>query len=259
MQALIFKQMKKVRYYKEFTDDFAQSKNQSFNLPDDYEYIKTDFLSKFLSVFVYSLAVIFSSIYLRLFLHLRFSGKEKLKKVKGGYFIYGNHTQSVGDVFIPALAALPRRIYTIVSTANYGIPVIGKILRPLGALPIIPTLEGMRNLETAIKTRAENNHPIVVYPEAHVWDYYTGIRPFADTSFKYPVKLNMPVFSMTATYKKSRLFKKPIINVIIDGPFYPEGEAVKSKAKSLHDKVYNSMLLAAKESDYSFIEYKKKA
>ena len=145
--------MKQVRYYKEFTDDFTESKNQSFSLAQDYEYIKKGFWARFASIIIYTLAVIFSSIYLRVFLHLRFSGKDKFKKVKGGFFIYGNHTQSVGDVFIPALATLPRRIYTIVSTANYGIPIIGKILRPLGALPIIPTLKGMKNLEAAIKHR----------------------------------------------------------------------------------------------------------
>ncbi|MBO4693470.1 MAG: 1-acyl-sn-glycerol-3-phosphate acyltransferase [Clostridia bacterium] len=249
--------MREVRYYNDYTDDFSKSKNQSFKLPNDYEHIKTGFFSKLSSVVVYTLAIVFSSICLRIFLHLRFSGKNKFKKVNGGFFIYGNHTQSVGDVFIPALAAFPRRIYTVASTANYGIPVIGKILRPLGALPVIPTLKGISNLETAIKKRAEENHPIVIYPEAHVWDYYTGIRPFPDTSFKFPVKLDMPVFSMTATYKKSKFFKKPIINIIIDGPFYPEGETVKGKAQSLHDKVYESLTANAKQSNFSYIEYKK--
>ncbi len=249
--------MKKVRYYNEFTDDFSVSKSQDFTLPDSYEYIKTDFLSRLLSGIIYFLAIVFSSVYLRIFLHLKISGKSKFKEVKGGFFIYGNHTQSVGDVFIPALAVLPRRIYTIVSTANYGIPLIGKILRPLGALPIIPTLKGMKKLENAIKTRAETGHPIVIYPEAHVWDYYTGIRPFPVTSFKFPVKLNMSAFSMTATYKKSKVFKRPIINVIIDGPFYPEGDTAKGKTQDLHDKVYGSMLNNAKKSNYNYIEYKK--
>lgn len=249
--------MGEIRYYKEFTDDFSKSKNQDFILDDGYEFVKTDFLSRLRAGLTYSLAVAFSSVYLKLFLHLKITGREKLKTVKSGYFIYGNHTQSVGDVFMPALAAFPRRIYTIVSTANYGIPLIGKILRPLGAIPIIPTVRGMRNFEEAVKKRAEDNHPIVIYPEAHVWDYYTGIRPFADTSFKYPVKLNMPVFSMTSTYRKSKIFKRPVINVIIEGPFYPDGETNKGRAKDLHDKVYGSMLNAAKESNFSFIEYKK--
>ena len=246
-----------VRYYKEFTDDFAISKSQNFTLPDSYKFIKTDLFSKTVSALIYSLAVIISSVYLKLFLHLTFSGREKFKNVRGGYFIYGNHTQSVGDVFIPALAAFPKRIYTIVSTANYGIPVIGKILRPLGALPIIPTLKGMKNLEEAIRKRAQDNHPIVIYPEAHVWDYYTGIRPFPDTSFKFPVKIDMPAFSMTATYRKSKIFKRPIIKVIIGGPFYGEGDTLKGKAHDLHDKVYNSMICVAKESNIDYIQYKK--
>lgn len=249
--------MKKVRYYNEFTDDFSVSKKQDFTLPDSYKYIKTGFLFRIWSAVVYGTLVTAAGIYLRLFLHLRFRGRSKFKSVKGGFFIYGNHTQSFGDVFAPALAASPRRIYTIASTANYGIPVIGRILRPLGALPIIPSLSGMKNLEAAIKTRAQANHPIVIFPEAHVWDYYTGIRPFPDTSFKFPAKLNMPVFSMTTTYKKSKFFKKPVMEAVIDGPFYPEGETVRQKAGNLHEKVYNAMLAAAKSSNYDYIEYKK--
>ena len=249
--------MKKVRYYNEFTDDFSVSKKQDFTLPDSYRYIKKGFLFKIWSAVVYCTLVTAAGIYLRLFLHLRFVGKSKFKSVKGGFFIYGNHTQSFGDVFAPALAASPRRIYTIASTANYGIPVIGKLLRPLGALPIIPSLSGMKNLEAAIKIRVEDNHPIVIFPEAHVWDYYTGIRPFPDTSFKFPAKLSLPVFSMTTTYKKSKLFKRPVMKTVIDGPFYPEGETVRQKAAYLHDRVYNAMLDAAKTSDCDYIEYKK--
>ncbi|MBR5923668.1 MAG: 1-acyl-sn-glycerol-3-phosphate acyltransferase [Clostridia bacterium] len=250
--------MKRVRYYKEFTDDFSVSRNQDITLPDSYEYVKTGFLFKIWSAIVYGTLVSIAGVYLKLFLHLRFRGKEKFKSVKGGFFIYGNHTQSFGDVFIPALAAMPRRIYTIASQANYGIPVIGKILRPLGALPIIPTLSGMKNLEAAIKTRAESNHPIVIFPEAHVWDYYTGIRPFPDTSFKFPAKLGMPAFCMTATYKKSRFFKRPVIEVVIDGPFYPNGESVKQKASFLHGEIYGAMCEAADRSNCNYIEYRKK-
>lgn len=249
--------MSKVRYYSSFTDDFEQSANQNFKLPEDYKWIRTDIFSKFLSGLIYGLAIIFGGAYCRLFLHIKIKGRKNLKGIKEGFFIYGNHTQPVGDVFIPALCVWPKRIYTVVSAANYGIPVIGKILPFLGALPIDDSLHGIKQLNQAIEQRLEKRRPVVIYPEAHVWAYYTDIRPFADTSFKFPVKFNKPSFSMTVTYKKSRLFKRPVTEVFLDGPFYPKGDTAKDKASDLHTLVYRIMQERSKNSDMQYIEYKK--
>lgn len=250
--------MKKVRYYSSFTDDFEESANQGYTLPEDYKWVRTDIWSKFLSGLIYGLAVIFGGAYCKFFLHMKVIGRKKLKGMKGDFFIYANHTQPVGDVFIPALAVLPKRIFTVVSPANYGIPVIGKVLPYLGALPITDTLHGMKELNGAIEKRLKGNHPVCIYPEAHVWEYYTGIRPFPETSFKFPVKYKKPVFAMTVTYKKSKVFKRPVMELFVDGPFYAEGETAKEKVKNLHEKVLGTMLKRSRNSNVSFIEYKPK-
>ena len=248
----------KVRYYNSFADDFEQSSNQNFQLPDNYKWVRTDIISKLLSGFIYGLAVVFGGIYCRCFLHMKIKGSKNVKGIKGGFFIYGNHTQPVGDVFIPALCVLPKRIYTVVSTANYGIPVIGKLLPFLGALPIVNSINGVKKLNNAMEYRLEKGHPIVIYPEAHVWEYYTEIRPFPDTSFRFPVKFDKPSFAMTATYKKSKLFKRPIMEVFLDGPFYPEGNTAKEKAIDLHQKIFNSLKQRSRNSNYNYIEYQAK-
>lgn len=250
--------MKEVRYYSSYTDDFEESANQNYKLPDDYKWVRTDIVSKFLSGLIYGLAVIFGGAYCKLFLHMKVKGRKNLKGMKGDFFIYGNHTQPVGDVFIPALCVLPKRIFTVVSTANYGIPVIGKILPYLGALPIVDSLHGFKELNKAIEVRLKKNHPIVIYPEAHVWEYFTEIRPFPETSFKFPVKLNKPAFAMTVTYRKSKVFKRPIMEVFLDGPFYPQGDNSKEKTKNLHKQVMNVMKKRSKNSNYTYIAYKQK-
>ncbi len=248
--------MKEVRYYSSFTDDFEKSANQNFKLPDDYKWVRTDTVYKFLSGLIYGLAVIFGGAYCKFFLHMKVKGRKNLKCVKGDFFIYGNHTQPVGDVFIPALCVLPKRIYTVVSTANYGIPVIGKLLPLLGALPIVNSLRGIKELKKAMEQRLKKRCPIVIYPEAHVWEYYTDIRPFSDTSFKFPVKFDKPAFAMTATYRKSKFFKRPIMEVFLDGPFYPSGDTVKEKTANLHTKVFSAMQERSKNSSFKYIEYK---
>ncbi len=250
--------MKETRYYSSFTEDFEQSANQDFKLPENYKWVRTDIVSKFLSALIYGLAVIFGGAYCKFFLHMRVRGRKNLKGMKGDFFIFGNHTQPIGDVFIPALCVLPKRIYTVVSTANYGIPVIGRVLPYLGALPIEGTLHGVKELNKAIKQRLDKQHPIVIYPEAHVWEYYTEIRPFPDTSFKFPVKFDKPSFAMTVTYRKAKHFKRPIMEVFIDGPFYPQGNTVKEKTESLHSQIYSIMQQRSENSNENFIIYKKR-
>lgn len=247
-----------VRYYSSYTDDFEQSSNQNFELAEDYKWVRTDFISHFMSGLIYGLAIIFGGLYCRLFLHQRIKGRNNLKGVKGGFFIYGNHTQPVGDVFIPALCVLPKRIYTVVSPANYGIPVIGKLLPFLGAIPTAKSLHEAKEFNKAVNYRIEKGHPVVIYPEAHVWEYYTKIRPFSDTSFKFPVKFDKPAFAMTVTYRKSKVFKRPIMEVFIDGPFYPNGNTPKERTANLHNQVYNAMNERIKNSNFRFIEYKQK-
>lgn len=250
--------MRKVRYYESFSQDFEFTKNQNYTIPKDYKWIRTDIASRILSAVIYGLALIIGHFYCRLYLHLKIHGKNKLKSVNGGYFMYGNHTQPFGDIFIPALCAFPKRIYTVVSEANYGIPIIGHILPFLGALPITEALHGIRSFGSAVENRLKASHPVVIYPEAHVWKYYSGVRPFPTASFKYPVKYEAPSFSFTAVYKKSKLFRRPLCEVFIDGPFYPEGNTVKEKAAALHKKIHTAMCKRCESGNYSYIEYIKR-
>ncbi len=245
--------IKKVFYYESLQDDFFDD-GKEHKLSDDYIWIRKDLLSRFLSAFIYVLALIFSNIYCRLFLHIKIIGAKKVRKQKGGFFLYGNHTQPIGDVFNPALVCFPKRIYTVVSAANMDLPIIGKILPFLGALPIPKTIGGMKSFQQAIECRINKGHPVIIYPESHVWEYYTGIRPFSAVSFKYPVNLNTSVFCMTTTYQKRKFFKKPKITIFIDGPFTAEGSK-KEKADKLCNSVYECMLNRSKQSNCNYIEY----
>ncbi len=246
-----------VRYYSSFNEDFVETKDQNYVLPEDYEYDRRGFFFKLVSGIVYGTAYIVSKVWCRLFLHVRFKGREKMKGYRG-YFIYGNHTQPVGDVFIPALASSPRRIYTVVSPANMALPVIGKILPHLGALPLPQTLSGMRRFTAAMEKRLDDGKVVTVYPEGHVWEYYEGIRPFVKGAFSYPVKYKRPVFSMTVTYKKRRR-GRPAATVYIDGPFMPdESLGARASASKLEARVRFAMEERSAECDAEYIEYIKK-
>lgn len=254
------KKERPIRCYHTFTDDFVESKDQDCKVPEGYEWIKTSFFEKVLSAIIYAVAVVFALFYCRLFLHLRIKNRKVVKQaIKEGAFVYANHTQPLGDVFTPALVLFPNRIYTIVSPANLSIPFIGKILPYLGALPIPSNLHEMRKFNEAVEKRVKDGHCVIVYPEAHVWEYYTGIRPFPTTSFGYPIKYGKAAYSLTVTYQKRGNGKgRPKMVIYADGPFLP-GDSVpqREKASTLRDQIFQRMTERSKNSNAEYIRYEK--
>ena len=55
---------------------------------------------------------------------------------------------------------------------------LGNSIQLLGAIPIPNNKNGMKNFINAIETHINKKHSITIYPEAHIWPYYTKIRPF---------------------------------------------------------------------------------
>ena len=249
----------KIYYYKSFNDDFIQSKNQNYQLKENYEWINNNISYKICSKILYCLAYIFGFFYNKFILHVKFENKKILKKYKNsGYFMYGNHTQPIGDIFNPALVCSPKRIYAIVSPANLGVACIGPLLPMLGALPVPNNVTGTKKLFSSIVKRIQQKNCVVIYPEGHVWEYYTKIRPFSSTSFKFPVYCNVPAFCMTTTYYKRKFSKKPGIIVYIDGPFIPdEALSKKENEEKIHKQIYDCMQNRSKNSRYEYIKYEK--
>ena len=108
----------------------------------------------------------------------------------------------------------------------------------------------------ALDQRCQAGIPIVIYPEAHIWPFYTRIRNFPQTSFQYPIREGKPAFSFTTVYRKRKIRKTPKIVVKVDGPFWAEGNLpMKLAAKRLRDQVFDTMVVRAEESDCEYIKY----
>ena len=138
-------------------------------------------------------------------------------------------------------------------------PYLGRVTPSMGALPLPDGMDGYGNFLKAIETRINEGRAVVIYPEAHIWPYYTHIRPFADTSFHYPIKYQAPVFCFTNTYQKRKIGKKPKIVTYVDGPFFPnEDIPLRGRKKELRDRVYECMSERAKLSTVEQIKYIKR-
>ena len=249
---------RKIIYYNTYKDDVVKSKKQDYKIKENYKWIHKNIFYNIFSKVIFLIAKFISFIYCKVFLRVEIENKDILKKFKNtGYFIYGNHTQTLGDVFTPFIIT-KKRVYTLASQANLGIPFLGRFLSAGGALIIPKELSKTKEFIKAINEKIKENDAVVIYPEEHLWPYYTKIRQFENTSFKFPVLNNVPSFCMTTTYYKRKNKSKPGIKVYIDGPFFPnEKLGLRDREKELHDNIYNKMVERSKNSNYEYIKYEK--
>lgn len=186
--------------------------------------------------------------------------QERARSGKGcGYFLYGNHTNAIADALIPSMISLLSEktdAYVIVHPNNVSMPVLGRITPCLGALPLPDDGEAARNFLEAVEREIGKGNSITIYPEAHIWPYCTRIRNFPDTSFRYPIQQDAPVFCFTNTYHRGRKGRGIEIITYVDGPFYGK-DALKGKArrKDLRDRVYETMVERSQENTLILVEY----
>ena len=255
------KNQKKVIYYhNELEDEFSEAKIKAKKIDESYHYEDsvTRKLSHLLCYIV--LARPIAWVYLKLKYGHKIVNRKVLKDARGrGYFLYGNHTHAIADALIPSMVNFPVATYVIVHPNNVSMPVLGKITPSLGAIPLPDDAKATKNFLKKLKDSIEKKHCVMIYPEAHIWPYYTKIRPFEDTSFRYPVRYETPVYCLTNTYQKRWLSKKPKIVTYIDGPFFSDVNASeKERKKQLRDQVYAKMKERSKNNTVQVIEYIKR-
>ncbi len=244
-------------YQDEVNDEFSEVKIEPRIIDENYKYIhKNPFWNMGAFIIQNIILVPIRILYAKIKFKITYIGKEKLKKYKkSGYFVYVNHTQPFGDTLIPSIPIYPKRNFFIVNPENVSMKILGNFVQMMGAIPIPSNLDAMKNFKKAIEKTIRDNHAITIYPEAHIWPYYTKIRPFKNTSFTYPVELDVPAFCMTNTYQRQKNNKVKIVSYI-DGPFFADKTLPKiSQKKDLRDKIYNQMVIQSKNSNIEVIKY----
>ena len=255
----------KVFYYSDpVNDDFAGTNINTCHVPACFCYIHKSVAYKILCFIVYYI-IAFPLVWLmaKLFLGLKLKNRKNVKKAEGGFFLYGNHTNML-DAYIPSIASFPKKGYIVAGPDTVSIPGIKLLVVMLGAMPLPSELKGYRAFIDAINTRIKEGASVTVYPEAHIWPYYTGIRPFPDTSFRYPVANGAPGIAMVTTYRKRKglfaLCKRPGMTVTFSEPMKADSSLPQKQAqKELRNRVFDFMNTVSKETEQvSYIRYEQK-
>ena len=258
---------KLIYYTDELNVEFSTAQIKPRKIDGSYPYVKNSPAEKAAHFLLYDvLARPIGRLMMKIIYHHKIVNRKAIKEVgKRGYFLYGNHTNVGADPFVPSYVTYPACPYVIVHPNNISMPVAGKLVEHLGALPLPDDKDAMKHFREAIHYRIKNGSPVVIYPEAHIWPYYTDIRPFKDTSFHYPVDLQAPVFCFTNTYQKKRFGIGVKMVTYVDGPFYPvpvnadgSKNSPKAQRKELRDRVYGVMKERAKQNTVTLVTYIKK-
>lgn len=254
------KKQQVIYYSDELNDEFSTAKITPKKIDGNYKYIHKSIFKKFTHFFWYRMvAYPIAFLYLKLWYRHKIIGKKQIKKEKGGYILYGNHTHAMCDALIPTFVSYPKHAYVIVHPNNVSMPFLGRITPSLGAIPLPDDLDSSKNFVEALKYRVGEDKCVMIYPEAHIWPFYTKIRPFTSLSFRYPVQFNKPVYCFTNTYQKRRFVKHPRIVTYVDGPFYPNSEkSAKENRENLRNIVYETMVKRSENNSQEVIKYIKK-
>lgn len=250
--------LKTYYYTDELEDEFSDAKITPKTIDKNYSY-KIDTTSKKLAhIFWYHIvAKPLAKAFLWIKYRHKIIGKEKLAKVKNqGFFMYANHTNAAADALIPTMVAKPTEVFVIVHANNVSMPVLGRVTPYLGALPLPDDREALKNFLAETERKISEKKCVMIYPEAHIWPYYTKIRPFTEKSFRYPVQYDCPVMCFTNTYQKRKHGHKPMIVTYVDGPFYPDKNLKGSaRKKELRDRVYETMTMRSKNNNIELAKY----
>lgn len=252
----------KLYYNDERNDDFTDYK-APLDRPVDktYRYESRNPFFRFFSFVLYYLIAVPVLWIICLFANgIRVKGRKNLRSVKGGCVIYSNHVHTLDCAFALVCAAAPRRCYIVCNPDAVHMPVVRHIVKMLGALPVPDDFAAFKNFTKAVDNNLKKGRTLVVMPEAHIWPYYTGIRPFSSTSFSYAAKNNVPAVPVCVVFRKPKgpfkKYLKPRATIKVGKPVYPEENlSVKANASAMRDAVYDFMVEASRHNETALYDY----
>lgn len=249
-----------IYYDDELNDEFAFDSIQTRKIGGGYVYVHRSLWKKITRFFWYRIVAFpVAFLYLKLQFRHTIVNRRVVRKAKGtSFFLYGNHTHNLCDALIPSFVAFPRSVRVVVHPNNVSMPVLGALTPSLGAIPLPDDRASTQHFLECIETRVREKNVITIYPEAHIWPFYTKIRPFTSLSFRYPVQYDVPSFCFTNVYRKRRFSKNPRIVTYVDGPFFADKSLPpKERREDLRNRIFNAMTERAKLNNIELIQYVK--
>jgi 1,2-diacylglycerol 3-alpha-glucosyltransferase len=166
-------------------------------------------------------------------LHIRKPGFRRRLRSKGAIVVC-NHVHMLDSTML-STALFPRRVFFTSLQSNFFMPVIGKLIRVLGAVPIPSGPHELNELFDELSKLAQKRI-ICFYPEGSLIPNCQKLRPFKRGAFMLAVKTGVPILPATITRRDPEgilKLRRQRLTLSLGQPLYPdqslsEKEAVNS-------------------------------
>lgn len=198
----------------------------NYKVDKNYRFVNQNAFFRLASSFVfYVIAIPFLTVVSRLFFGLKITGKKNFRFLKGGAVTVTNHVHYLDSPMV-ACTLFPRRPFFATLKSNFEIPVIRRLVRLLGGVPIPESPKALHAFMESMRRELVKGRIVHFYPEASLWPWADNIRPFKNGAFHLAVKSNVPVVPMVFTFRDAKWpvsiwRKKPLITMKIGEPEYP--------------------------------------
>ena len=173
--------MRHTYYYRDLQqDDFAGNDIVQRPLPHNFQYLVRGSLPRaaaFLLHHVVATPIVFAV--QKLYYRERIVNRSCIRPyLRRGVYLYGNHTRRAGDAFAPHRVTFPHKAYIVTGQDAFSLPGLRWVVKALGGLPLPKTKAQAHAFSASLRELSKSKQSVALYPEAHIWPYYTGIRPF---------------------------------------------------------------------------------
>lgn len=176
---------------------------------------------------------------LRLIYGFHITGKENYEKLNGGAVMVYNHVHCL-DCIMAACAITRNRIFYVTIQQNCDIPVVGALIKLLGAWPLPQNASGYRMYKSRCKQALKSGNIVVVCPEGERKKTYEELRPFKTGAFEFAAENNVPV--LPCVIKKVKSKGKTALEFSMLEPIYAPADASKKrKTQSLCENTRSVM------------------
>lgn len=162
-------------------------------------------------------------------LGLSIRGRKNLWALRGkGAVLVCNHAHTLDCTFVAMLAA-PRRVVFTAAALNFSGPVIGPLIRLLGAVLVPPPDSSPCTVCRFVRQAARavrSGRLVCVYPEGELIPYCPDLREFRDGAFLIAALASAPVVPIVVTCRERKglwrfLKRRPCLTVTAGRPLEP--------------------------------------
>ncbi|HKM11557.1 MAG: lysophospholipid acyltransferase family protein [Bacilli bacterium] len=182
---------------------------------------------------------------------IRIFGKRAFRKnksvYKNGYISICNHVFDWDYMAVRSALKWKRGFITIWKNNNNRS--LGPLFELIGGVPVPDNMDGTMSFTRALHQMMQDKRNVHFYPEASMWYYYQGLRPFKKGAFSLACHTNKPIVPMAITFRPARgiykLWKRngyPCSQIAIGKPLFPKEDLpLNQRVSDLLERSYQAV------------------